>query len=200
MKKRELQYEKTHHAILDATRDLIWEKSVEETTIREICRRCDITVGAFYHHFSSKEEVLSELFRFFDEQIEHADHLDQSFDSPEDEILFFMECALVQVQNIGLHWVTQLFRYLMSLPTSDIWDRGRSFYQAVWICCKEIAEKSGLELDPQEMADELLRAFRGSVYCWCLAKGEYHLVDTTLTTVHRLLDAYHKSRATEDSH
>ena len=56
--------EKTKERILDVALHLFKEKGYEKTTILEIVERLgDLTRGAFYHHFKSKEEVLHALLR-----------------------------------------------------------------------------------------------------------------------------------------
>ena len=39
-------------------RRLMLQHGYEEVSIRDICREAGVTTGAFYHHFSSKEQML----------------------------------------------------------------------------------------------------------------------------------------------
>lgn len=43
--------------LLQAARDLIREKGFSATSIEHLCRRAEVTKGAFFHQFSSKEQL-----------------------------------------------------------------------------------------------------------------------------------------------
>ena len=54
--------EVTERRILEAARDLFVEKGYEKTTIQNIVDRLgDLSKGAIYHHFASKEAILDRL-------------------------------------------------------------------------------------------------------------------------------------------
>jgi AcrR family transcriptional regulator len=60
--------EETKDRILDAAQQLFFGRGYASTSVAEIIRAVDIAKGTFYHHFSSKEELLDEIvFRFTDE-------------------------------------------------------------------------------------------------------------------------------------
>lgn len=48
-------------AILDAAREVFGELGFEAATVRDIIRRTNLSVGAFYNYFRSKEEVFEAL-------------------------------------------------------------------------------------------------------------------------------------------
>jgi AcrR family transcriptional regulator len=48
-------------AILDAAREVFGEMGFEAATVRDIIRRTDLSVGAFYNYYRSKEEVFDAL-------------------------------------------------------------------------------------------------------------------------------------------
>lgn len=48
-------------AILDAARAAFGELGYEAATVRDVIRRTELSVGAFYNHFSSKEDVFEAL-------------------------------------------------------------------------------------------------------------------------------------------
>lgn len=43
--------------LLEAARDLIREKGFAATTVDDLCKAADVTKGAFFHHFESKEAL-----------------------------------------------------------------------------------------------------------------------------------------------
>jgi len=55
--KQVLRSEATKNSILKAAALCFAEKGYDKTDVDEICRRANLTKGAFYHHFSSKQEL-----------------------------------------------------------------------------------------------------------------------------------------------
>ena len=59
--RRERERVDTRHRILDAAREMFVRNGYEATTMRAIADRIDYTSTAIYHHFPSKEALLTEL-------------------------------------------------------------------------------------------------------------------------------------------
>lgn len=58
---RKTQKEATRQRVIDAARDLFETKGYEETTVREIAIRAQVSVGSVFTTFSSKGEILSQV-------------------------------------------------------------------------------------------------------------------------------------------
>lgn len=54
-------YETTHKNILQSAKNLFLENGYERTNLRDICAGANVTNGAFYRHFESKQELFSVL-------------------------------------------------------------------------------------------------------------------------------------------
>ena len=55
--KQVLRSKNTKNSILKAAAICFAEKGYDKTDVDEICRKANLTKGAFYHHFSSKQEL-----------------------------------------------------------------------------------------------------------------------------------------------
>lgn len=64
----------TINNILEAARSLFVEKNYADVTILEIVTRAEVSKGALYHHFSSKEDLYLKMMHYFLEQIEETTH------------------------------------------------------------------------------------------------------------------------------
>jgi AcrR family transcriptional regulator len=53
--------EVTHSRILEAAAAGFAENGYDGTSVAEICRRAEVSKGAFYHHFASKQDLFMEL-------------------------------------------------------------------------------------------------------------------------------------------
>ncbi len=58
-REREREQRKSH--ILDAARELLLEKGMNATSINQIAKRCELSVGAIYFYFKDKEELFASL-------------------------------------------------------------------------------------------------------------------------------------------
>ena len=70
--RRKEQARQTEAAILQAALELARANSFDKVSVRDICQRAGITTGAFYHHFRSKEDLLSRGFAPLDTYLEQC--------------------------------------------------------------------------------------------------------------------------------
>ena len=63
---RQHRAQTTRKAILDAAVRLTREGGFDKLNIRDVCAAAGVTTGAFYHHFSSKEDLLTQGFSSLD--------------------------------------------------------------------------------------------------------------------------------------
>ena len=90
-----------HHTLLALRRslaELTVDRPLRNITIDEICARCGLTKGAFYHHFSSKDELLgqyaiSDMSLFMASAISQAE---QDYPNAPDKQIFQWIISLVQ--------------------------------------------------------------------------------------------------------
>jgi len=59
--KQALRSKTTKDSILKAAAICLAEKGYDKTDVDEICKKASVTKGAFYHHFSSKQELFLEM-------------------------------------------------------------------------------------------------------------------------------------------
>ena len=65
--KRQEKAIETKNRIYNAAINLMDRKGFEKITITDISKKAGVSVGAFYHYFKSKNDILAEIFRKADE-------------------------------------------------------------------------------------------------------------------------------------
>ncbi len=176
---RKQQADATKRRIFDCALALLMERGYENITIRDIVNAANVSIGSFYHYYSSKLDVFLETYSIADsyfETVVASELLGKSFD--EKFSLYFRHYAMYSssVTSIAL---TKL------LYTSDnkCFDRGSSAgMHRVLIELLEEGIKEGFIAgvsSAQELAQFYLIAVRGLVYNWCTADGDYDLVEAT---------------------
>jgi AcrR family transcriptional regulator len=63
MNKQQQRSEETRDRLLEAAETSFAQHGFDATAVAKICQVAGVTKGAFYHHFSSKQEVFFELLR-----------------------------------------------------------------------------------------------------------------------------------------
>lgn len=69
--------EETRRLLIEAALDLFAEKGFRGTSVQEVADRAGVTKGAFYHHFSTKDDVLHLI---------HDEFIDRAIKAQEDAL------------------------------------------------------------------------------------------------------------------
>lgn len=178
------QYDKTHLKIFKQAYQLFQEKSYEQVTIRDICRKCDLSIGAFYHHYSSKEAIISEGYKQFDQMLEEI-LKNKTFSSSKEEILYLLELEISTTEKEGWQFTLTYFKNQMDAKEKYILDENRYFYQRLLRTCKTYSPNHY-----KKLIEQLLRSTRGTIYDWCLHNGSYSATEYGLDTVKMILEYY----------
>lgn len=149
--------------LLDAAAELFAERGFESTTTRDIVEAAGVTKGAMYHYFSSKDDLLYEIYaRVLRLQMERLETL-ASADGPVEERL---HAAAADVVVTTIHNITDTATFFRSLH--QIKDerfaglrRERRRYFETFAGLIEAGQEAGVfrrELDPALVVDYYLGA------------------------------------------
>lgn len=174
--RRQAQAQCTRRAILDAAVALSRQRGFAKVTIREICQAAGVTTGAFYHHFSSKEELLNQGFSSLDAYLEEAlSHMADR--SPLERLEALLRLYAQYMEELG--WETMALYYGRRLadPEAASMSPHRYTLRAMGECLEALAGDGTLSssFTPQWTADFFFRHFRGTVIDWILHQGSYPL-------------------------
>lgn len=174
---RRLQALKTEQAILQAALELMRQRDFEQVSIRDICREAGITTGAFYHHFSSKEDLLRRGFAQLDDHMERElrPHLSEP---PLDRLNRVVDIYAAFVEGDIGKLSARYYQYRLSSRSAEALESNRYVYRAMYACLKD-AQEAGL-MAPGHTAEEVstfcMRHFRGIVIDWILHDYSYPLL------------------------
>lgn len=187
--KRQLQAIHTKNKIYETAIELMKKKDFQYITIEEICGKAEVSVGAFYHYFVSKNDFLIEMYS-------RADHyfLDEvakqltSNDPLEKMVEYFVIYANYNVM-IGISTMKQLYHANNYLFITK--GRGMQIVLENMIREGQMEGKIITEMAPEEMTDYLFIAARGVIYDWCLHNGGYNLIEHMQNYMKRLVFIFH---------
>lgn len=196
-REREKEQRKSH--ILDTARKLLLEKGLAATSINQIAKHSELSVGAIYFYFKDKEELFAAL------QLEGLDLLHQSIQesvdlqaSPEEKIRAIAK-AYLQFSEEHKNYFDIINYFLASpetiFPTNlkaEIDEHGNASIFALTSAIREGIDAGVFkDVDPRRQAIILWSAFHGVIQLrklekTILGKGEHKLL--YMETVDRFLD------------
>ena len=106
--KREKQKAATKIALFKAATSLIKKNGFDKVSVRDIANAADVTTGAFYVHFRSKEDIVSQVFyENLNDYIMHSiSDLGQENLDPADHLIAILIAELKFANNIGVELTT----------------------------------------------------------------------------------------------
>lgn len=167
----------TRRAILDAAVRLTREGGFDRLNVRDVCAAAGVTTGAFYHHFSSKEDLLTQGFSSLDTYLEEA--MRPYLDAPPLERLeALVRSYAAYTEDMGWQTMALYYTRRLSNPASAAsLSPNRYTLRTMEKCLQELAGENILspERSPAWAADFFFRHFRGVVVDWILHQGGYPL-------------------------
>lgn len=176
MNQRELQKIQTRKNIYDTAVGLFLEKSFEEVKITDIVEKAGVSVGTFYYHFPSKDDIIDEGYRDFDKELERV-YQENNPPLGYEGICFLVEQQVEDVLKKGVALTSIFFKNQLGVVHEYFFSKGRFLYE-------KLIENISFVISDEEkiflMADAVLRIVRGTIYDWCLHQGSYDLKETIM--------------------
>ena len=170
---RQLRALKTKRKIHKAAVDLFNQNGFDNTKISDVIKKAGVSVGAFYHYYSSKADIYSEFYNEMDEFYKNIVKEQLDSDNSFENIIFFFKQYANYISEKGTDSVRQLFntRNLIFL------DENRYINKLLFEIIKIGKEQDSLTnaMTAEEIKEFLMVVSRGIVYDWLLHEGNYEL-------------------------
>ena len=174
--KRQEQALETKDRIYSAAIDLMDRKGFENITNADISKEAGVSVGAFYHYFTSKSDILAEIFHKADEYFSTQVISGLKTGSVADKIVeYFDHYAKFNLAS-GVELTQQLFNPKIKFFIK----KDRPMLTILEDLIQEGQERKEIRADedPEELSRFLFVMARGIVFEWSLYDGSYDLEDT----------------------
>ena len=122
LSQRQIQGQNSRDKLLDAATRLFHENGYQAVTVNDICEAAQLTKGAFYHHFDSKETLYQHLYT---PQLDA--YLSAHFSIPENAD---GKTLLLSLADATLSFSEEIGREMTSLSITVMLNRGTSQSQA----------------------------------------------------------------------
>ena len=189
---RKEQAMKTRLTILEAALSLFKERDVDSVKVTDICAAAGVSVGAFYHHFPSKENIIERCYESIDTYI-LAQMGNIEYNSFSEQLLVFLKTAnRVMEEEIGSGFIGSVYKYLLSSGSKCMVSANREPYMIMEDLLQKGVESGEFKSiqDVPAAASTLIRIVRGLTFDWCISEGDYSLTDEVQKTVGLVLKEY----------
>jgi len=158
------------------------KEGFDNITIADISKKAGVSVGAFYHYFSSKNDILAEIFHRADEYFSTyvVNSLSQ-VSIPEQIVEYFDHYAKFNLTS-GVETTQQLFNPKIKFFIKE----GRPMLEILHDLILTGQKKNEIrgDMDAIELVRYLFVMARGVVFEWSLYDGNYDLE----TRMHRYME------------
>lgn len=171
--KRQEQARETKNRIYTSAIELMEKEGFDNITIADISEKAGVSVGAFYHYFESKNDILAEIFHRADEYFstQVVNSLREG-SVPEQIIEYFDHYAKFNITS-GVETTQQLFSPKIKFFIKEERPMIKILHDLI------IEGQNRKEIRGDIDAKELVRYFfvmaRGIVFEWSLYDGSYNL-------------------------
>lgn len=179
MRKVQMKQMKRRAEIIETVLPLLETAPFEELSVTEICKYADISVGTFYHYFTTKSDLLVGLLGLID-----AYFINEVFP------LLTSEAEAENLRLFAHHWATYVethglerSRLISRVEPSEHYTSGerREIIDVLERIFRRGQEKSQfLALEkPEQLTELFLLLIRGVCVDWSRRNGGYSVVDRT---------------------
>ena len=190
LSKQQLKSKETKAKIFRAAKHILQKQGYEQLSIKNICEEAGVSNGSFYHHFKTKDDLLS---YYIEEQPSiNPDLLDMPQNAAE------AKAAIIQVylnyvhycQELGVEFMSNYYTPKNQSLTPLI--RTESPYPIVTVhnyLQKAIdADIIKPDLDLEDITTDIRMIVIGNVFEWCLKSGEADFEGNMRRTLRIYLD------------
>ena len=187
---RRQQAEDTKRHIFHTALRLLENCGFETITVRDIVKAAEVSVGTFYHYYSTKLDVFYETYQIADEYFDQQVRPILTQAAARDRLLcFFDEYAKYSSEVTSLSLTKVLYNSNNHCFNRSV-DHGmlQVLLEQVRLGVNEGVFPA--TESPEDIVYFLMISVRGLVYHWCTRNGDYPLRPAMARYVSRLLDAY----------
>lgn len=175
---RKKQAIETKLKITDSAIKLFKKHGYEQVKVSDICKAADISIGAFYHHFKSKENIFTVTYQQVEMLLEDI-VAKKSYDSPLERLYDFIDQALKIVETLGPVFIAQTYRLLLNKTDDYVLSYERYTFATINSIISQLKKEDQILVDEtvEDITYSIIRFQRGIIFDWCMCTGCYSLRD-----------------------
>lgn len=188
---RQKQAIQTKLKITEIATELFKKKGFDSVKIQDICEAAEISVGAFYHHFKSKTEIINTGHKQVDLLINEK-LKSRVFTTSLERVSGLLEEASDILTDLGWPFVGEVYKTLISTQSKYTLSEERFVYQEFKLDIANAIANGEIRSDVSigGLSNTMMRTFRGVIFDWCLHEGKYSLKTQLLEDFDLIISNY----------
>ena len=195
MTKRKEQALRTKANLLEIAIEMIQKHGYDQVKIKDICQEAGVSVGAFYHHFKNKADIVVAMYADCDSYFEKE--VIPKFEDCKDveAVCQYLDHQMNYGRKFGIDLVIQIYRAQITDGADFFLSMERSLPQGLIHILERLQKLEILtsETSAFQMAQELLIISRGILYNWAQSKGNYDINALNWQIIRHYLIGYQKA-------
>jgi len=189
---RQLQAEATKNKIYKVSIELLEKKGFDNLKVEDICKTAGVSIGSFYNYFTSKYDILIEIYKRADEYFENEVSINLTNTNAAEAIVEYFDYYANYNDLVGIEIMKQLYNGSNKMFAQ----KGRYMQALLQEVIKEGQSKGELitTMSSDEINDYLFTAARGVAYDWCIHNGEYDIKEHMHSYFSRLIVIFSQSK------
>lgn len=178
LNKRRQQALNTKKKIYDIAAALISDHGFEQVTVDQICREAGVAKGGFYHHFTSKDDIIIEIYRQIDSEfLEALEQMEDGLDW-QGRVKFATWFMAKTADSYEPAFCRQIYRSQVETGTSFLLSPDRPFYSTIHESLNQAINQGriAVQASAAELARMLMSQARGILYDWSISDGSYNIM------------------------
>ena len=178
MEKREYKCSSnTKYALFKSLLRLSKEKGFDKVTIRDICNDAEVSIGSFYHHFKSKEDLAKATY-FQTDKLINEDFLELCrANTPADNLYNILKIYVAYVaKEVGV-LIKAYYKLVLEMTDVSAFEPERLYYKSLRDIIVKCAEEGYINesYNYDEVTEYCLRFVRGLIFDWSVRDCSYDL-------------------------
>ncbi|MDR3296504.1 MAG: TetR/AcrR family transcriptional regulator [Clostridiales Family XIII bacterium] len=179
---------KTKSKLFKSAAKLINKYGYDNVTIGDISKLAGVSVGAFYHYYDSKTDIVVEFFKRIDVYFEKKSPEILTGEDPGVMLTNLFRCYADYHIDMGFDHT----RMILKVQNSFFVDRTRYLYVMLLDIVRR-GQKTGIfdgNIAAESIGDYFLVVARGLLFDWVLEKSEYDLTEKMIENIERSKRAF----------
>jgi len=174
--------------IVDVIVKLMDEEGMKNVTIKDICENANISIGAFYHYFNSKDSVVDEMYKLMDEYfLYNKDSIAGHFTTKEDIIDFAAHFGLF-IEQWGYYANLLIIR--SSIENLNKYQQRKIYNVLKDIIMIGIEEKNfRLPIEIDDFTSTIFVTIRAYLFEWVKKGNDYPVRDNMVRHIKWLMES-----------
>lgn len=190
---REKQSAQKRTMIYEKAKALFMLYGYTNTTIADISKATNMSIGSLYHFYKSKEAILLEICEYMGEAKTFNENIEVKAKNPYEYIMDFFAEYMGEWEKLGVDLTMNVYRILDVERLDETKALRKLVYDDGLTKFIEAAQSQGTfdtSLAPGEAAQYIFTVCRGLIYDWCLFNGSFSLTAKTREFLPRILSTF----------